>query len=262
MQSELRVVKVAGDQASRHWPVNNLGQVHQAEVVVPANLAQTACGLRGCTYFSARCTLHDLTSSEFIENNLRGSHLSAVTTAPVDRCNSLAICPDGRLLIRLDRSTFEAMGLDGRKCPHSKDFYIVEIQLLAETFEPGKPCYERLRQVPTCTFDVIACRTAMGQPAAIQFPEGVEYQRHEAAVEQRPLGVVQTPVWDPAELWSRPADQLHQFAEAILEWAGELACGARGSCGVQDNDDGSFACICYMPIPELVVWQVCECVHV
>ncbi|CAM9450792.1 unnamed protein product [Choristocarpus tenellus] len=126
--------------------------------------------LREYFYYRVRGGLASLLEENFLRSHVLSSCFCAVAlNAASDHGNSFAILPRGRLILFLDRESFQAMGLPGEAAPsrprgtskytgggpdrgdsrgwsskRACNRYLSIIDLSAKSFRPGKPLRERV----------------------------------------------------------------------------------------------------------------------
>ena len=94
--------------------------------------------------FLCRARLSTLIEKKFLDNYVRRGSFCALSLTEIDHSNSFAIVPEGKLLIRLDKLTYEKFGIDGKKLGFDSSRFQITIDLKQKSFEPGKKNYDRL----------------------------------------------------------------------------------------------------------------------
>ncbi|KAK6185951.1 hypothetical protein SNE40_008078 [Patella caerulea] len=105
-----------------------------------------------------------LVEEEFLGGFVRNGSLHLMSNKThIDTDNCLALLPSGVMVLNLTKDTYESLGLEGKPsqyCLRKKTMrYVVQIDLKAASFVPGKKLYERvktcLHQQTDLTFDLL-----------------------------------------------------------------------------------------------------------
>ncbi|XP_020623915.1 ribonuclease P protein subunit p40-like [Orbicella faveolata] len=91
--------------------------------------------------------VHAFTEEEFIRTFIKtGQFIALSWETRIDSGNCVAVLPTGVLILSLDKDTYEQLGLTGKPSAFQKKHrFIVEVNLAAPYFVPGKKLYERVR---------------------------------------------------------------------------------------------------------------------
>uniref|UniRef100_A0A480TVP4 Ribonuclease P protein subunit p40 isoform X1 n=1 Tax=Sus scrofa TaxID=9823 RepID=A0A480TVP4_PIG len=100
-------------------------------------------------YYSVKdLPLHELITHEFINTFVKKGSCSALTyNTNIDEDNAAALLPNGKLILSLDKDTYEETGLQGRPSRYSGRKimkFIVSIDLMDLSFNPASKKYERV----------------------------------------------------------------------------------------------------------------------
>ncbi|XP_046826355.1 ribonuclease P protein subunit p40-like [Vespa crabro] len=91
----------------------------------------------------------ELLNQEFIEAFIKKGELTLLTIGnKIDLCNTIAVTPNGILIISLIREDFQKLGLEGNDSAFdykTNTRNVVKIDLTANHFVPGKKNYERVK---------------------------------------------------------------------------------------------------------------------
>ncbi|XP_044752478.1 ribonuclease P protein subunit p40-like isoform X3 [Coccinella septempunctata] len=127
--------------------------VHSVTVILPDILSvpdSFGLNLTNCDYYRVNSlTIDELVKPDFLKNFLNCGNvnlLSVNTSIDCDDCIAITTC--GKLILHLNKLTFQTLGLEG-KVSHfhklSKGKYIVSIDLKSDSLKPGKAFYERVK---------------------------------------------------------------------------------------------------------------------
>ncbi|XP_022108715.1 ribonuclease P protein subunit p40-like isoform X1 [Acanthaster planci] len=94
--------------------------------------------------------LAELTNANFIEKFVKTGRLYILSTGQnIDTHNVVAILPTGRLVLSVNKDTYQELGLEGKPSqfekPRKVTKYCVEVNLVGESFCKGKRSYERVQ---------------------------------------------------------------------------------------------------------------------
>ncbi|GAB6033580.1 Ribonuclease P protein subunit p40 [Chamberlinius hualienensis] len=125
--------------------------VHQMEITLPysSHVVDVSPAHTDCEYYFVKeAPLTLFLDADFIGAFVKTGKiyfLSWGTRIDVDDC--VALLPSGKLVLSLTKDTFEELGLEGRKSrfePKKSRKFVIEIDLLAKSFYPGKPNFDRM----------------------------------------------------------------------------------------------------------------------
>ncbi|XP_076247109.1 ribonuclease P protein subunit p40 isoform X2 [Calliopsis andreniformis] len=145
-----------------HYFNHSVSLVLPDTVRIPDELL--ACISEDSDYYRINAVnVFDLINKEFIEAFVKTGELNLLAIGnQIDLDNSIAITPNGHLVLSLLTEDFQKLGLEGKasffdRKVHTR--YVVTIDLKSESFTPGKKNYEHvltsLKERLKQTFDVI-----------------------------------------------------------------------------------------------------------
>eukprot|EP01121_Diplochlamys_sp_Union-15-3_P011966 TRINITY_DN3520_c0_g1_i1.p1 TRINITY_DN3520_c0_g1~~TRINITY_DN3520_c0_g1_i1.p1 ORF type:complete len:243 (+),score=26.95 TRINITY_DN3520_c0_g1_i1:23-751(+) len=123
---------------ARHW-FNRM-----MEVVLPDS---ESVPLHSNQFYHVCLSLSDIVEPNFLQNYIKkGFFLGLSICCKLDTENVIAIY-GGEIMLSLDKDTYEQLGLTGTaaKYPPKGNRFIVRVNMLASSFIPGKPLYERVK---------------------------------------------------------------------------------------------------------------------
>ncbi|XP_069469551.1 ribonuclease P protein subunit p40 isoform X2 [Ambystoma mexicanum] len=92
--------------------------------------------------------VHELASSEFVNTFIKkGSFYALSYNTKIDQDNSVALLPTGKLILSVDKDTYEELGLDGTRSHYAGKNpmrYIIKIDLTEAAFTPDAKKYKRV----------------------------------------------------------------------------------------------------------------------
>ncbi|KAH9815576.1 ribonuclease P 40kDa subunit-domain-containing protein [Melampsora americana] len=93
-----------------------------------------------------------LMQSEVAQTYLRSGSLIVLSKSSIPGDDVLAVDGYGKIHMRLNRSTYETLGLPGRpsKFGPRRQYYVVEIDMRDKTMRPGQKGYDRIRDRLKC----------------------------------------------------------------------------------------------------------------
>jgi ribonuclease P/MRP protein subunit RPP40 len=115
---------------------------------VPESLTQVLSN--DCDYYKLiNVKLNEFVTKNFFTNFVNSGSLYILSVdSRIDCDNCVAVTPNGRLILNLNKSTYQSLGLEGSVShfhAKSRDRYVVTIDLKQKHFKPGKPNYERTK---------------------------------------------------------------------------------------------------------------------
>ncbi|XP_038070339.1 ribonuclease P protein subunit p40-like [Patiria miniata] len=128
---------------------------HAVEVFLPCcdslpDAVQVSSPQRQEYYAVKRLPLAELTNAEFVSRFVKAGRLYVLSIGQhIDTHNVAAILPTGRLILSVNKDTYQELGLEGKPSqfekPRKVTKYSVEVNLVAESFCKGKKNYERVQ---------------------------------------------------------------------------------------------------------------------
>lgn len=91
--------------------------------------ASVACdamrsNLSDAFYYAIRCNAGLFSDAAFVESHVKGAQLYAISAAtPLDRTDTVAITPDGKMHLSVTKDTFQQLGLPGKESLYCKGMH-------------------------------------------------------------------------------------------------------------------------------------------
>lgn len=162
--------------------------------------------------------LHELITHEFINTFVKKGSCSALTyNANIDEDNAAALLPNGKLILSLDKDTYEETGLQGRPSRYSGRKimkFIVSIDLMDLSFHPASKKYERVswafKEKKPLRFDFLLAwhQTGAEESTLMSYFSSYRIQEHRPKIAVSSVADLQCPVLRSSELGAsrtRPA---------------------------------------------------------
>ncbi|XP_068697129.1 ribonuclease P protein subunit p40-like isoform X1 [Montipora foliosa] len=126
---------------------------HAVQFVIPnSSLGSILQYFQGITptqdhFLLIEIPVHTFTEPEFIKTFVKNGHFVALSWhTRIDSGTCVAVLPTGMLILSLDKDTYEQLGLTGKPSAfQKKQRFIVEVDLKAPYFVPGKKYYDRVK---------------------------------------------------------------------------------------------------------------------
>lgn len=240
--------------SAQHDPVHavsdSLTGVQQIELQIPLMQGSSGKSPRKSTpgvYYIVTGPLSDLLGPTFLNKYIRRAKTQIFAVShrtEIDHGNTLAIIPGSKLILQVDKDTFERLGLAGTainkaSCPTGQRFQIV-VKLGSKNYDPGSDMYKRLlwclkRIAPV---QLVVCNGVQGETgdtAPIEFPASFTVQKRAVSMTETLLPDVRVP---DLPRWFKLLGVQERSASGTLVATDEIA------AGFQDLDDwiGAVAC--------------------
>ncbi|KAM4817125.1 ribonuclease P protein subunit p40 [Urocitellus parryii] len=216
----------------------------------------------GPYYFVKNLPLHELITHEFIHTFVKKGSCYALTyNTNIDEDNTVALLPNGKLILSLDKDTYEETGLQGHPSQYSGRKimkFIVSIDLMDLSFNLNSKKYERIcwsfKEKKPMKFDFLLAwhHTGAEESSMLSFFSKYQIQEHQPKVSMSTLSDLQCPVLQSGELRGKPETSCS--ALELLDWLGGVFCNADLN-KEPDNFISNFCC----PQPSTVVAQAHLC---
>lgn len=227
-------------------------------------------------YYTVRCPLKAILTQDFINKHIRtkGTHRFYALSCPEEcsnsnvsgalysgrECQSLAnrfaILPSGKLVLSLDRETYQQLGLEGsspkyEKFGNNKDGERrIVIDLSAPSFVPGKPLHDRVlwclspERTTEVAFHCCFINTSSGTSEEITFDEGITAERKALVVREETIGEVLQPTAQSIKRVPSIASKRQQSdVKSLHLWAGLLAVRSDPVVNYRRHELGDFISI-------------------
>ncbi|XP_012589611.1 PREDICTED: ribonuclease P protein subunit p40 [Condylura cristata] len=178
----------------------------------------------------------------------------------VDEDSTAALLPGGKLILSLDKDTYEGCGLQGRPSRLSgraAPKYVVSIDLLELAAQPGSKTAQRVAWSFTekpLKFDFLLAWHRPGADASTLPSHFSSYRvrEHQPKVSVSTVTDLPCPLLQSGALGGQP--EASCSAPEFLQWLGAVFCGAD-----LNNQPSDFVSTCSCPQPSAVAAQACLC---
>ncbi|XP_067853688.1 ribonuclease P protein subunit p40 isoform X1 [Heptranchias perlo] len=216
----------------------------------------------GDYYLVKQLPLHEMLEPEFINKFVRKGFLYALSyNTRIDQDNTIALLPTGKLILSVDKDTYEELGLEGQPSKYSHKTtvrYNVTVDLGDATFVPGEKRYNRvmwaLKEKKPLTFDFLMTWHPTGGEDATLASYFMKYQCkvYQPTVSTRMLNDTDCPVLLSNELKGKLNESCS--AQEFLDWLGAVFNNI--DC---NNQADSFLSTYCCPWPSTVLQKACLC---
>ncbi|XP_005997017.1 ribonuclease P protein subunit p40 isoform X1 [Latimeria chalumnae] len=213
-------------------------------------------------YLVKNVSLHELVTEEFFSAFIKkGSFYALSFNTRIDQDNTVAFLPTGKLVLSVDKDTFEELGLEGRPSQYTHKRatrYTILVDLIDSSFAPGTKKHKRLVWALTekkpLLFDLlIAGYTAGGEEMKLSsYFYKYSCKEYHPTVSVKTLRNTECPVLYSRKLNGEP-DQFCDTQE-FFDWLGAVSNNVE--C---DNTSCSFLSNYCCPQPSTVMDQACLC---
>ncbi|KAF7248780.1 Ribonuclease P protein subunit p40 [Varanus komodoensis] len=229
--------------------------------IVPDGLKNAVENI-GEFYLVKNLSLHEFVTQEFINTFVnKGSCYALTYNTRIDQDNTAALLPTGKLILSLDKDTYEELGLQGRPSLYSGKKpmrYIVTVDLTDSTFIPNSKKHNRviwaLKEKNPLKFDFLLAwhHTGSEESSLMSYFSKNEVQSHHPKITFSTLKHVQCPVLEHTKLQGEPGAAC--TAQEFFEWLGAIS----SNVGLE-NTSSSFLSTYTCPQPSTVVEQALLC---
>uniref|UniRef100_A0A2R8ZLL8 Ribonuclease P/MRP subunit p40 n=1 Tax=Pan paniscus TaxID=9597 RepID=A0A2R8ZLL8_PANPA len=216
----------------------------------------------GPYYFVKNLPLHELITPEFISTFIKKGSCCALTyNTNIDEDNTVALLPNGKLILSLDKDTYEETGLQG----HPSQFsgrkimkFIVSIDLMELSLNLDSKKYERVswsfKEKKPLTFDFLLAwhNTGSEESTMMSYFSKYQIQEHQPKVALSTLRDLQCPVLQSSELEGTP--EVSCRALELFDWLGAVFSNVD-----LNNEPNNFISTYCCPEPSTVVAKAYLC---
>ncbi|KAK2509937.1 hypothetical protein MC885_019016 [Smutsia gigantea] len=184
----------------------------------------------GPYYFVKNLPLHELITQEFIDTFVKKGSCYALTyNTNIDEDNTVALLPNGKLILSLDKDTYEETGLQGRPSQYSGRKvmkFIVSIDLVALSLNLDSKKYERiswsLKEKKPLKFDFLLAwhHTGAEDSTMMSYFSNYRIQEHQPKIALSTVADLQCPVLQSGALRGDP--EAACSALELLDWLGAV----------------------------------------
>ncbi|XP_049950542.1 ribonuclease P protein subunit p40-like isoform X2 [Schistocerca serialis cubense] len=147
-----KVLKEEDDAEKSHAIVSSHHFNHMISVVIPDTLSVPSsivdALLEDCAYYRIFAVpAVELINRNFLDAFVRRGELTLLShNTRIDVDDSIAVTPNGLLILSLNKGTYQQLGLEGRQSffQRDSDRYIINLDIKASNFGPGNKNYERV----------------------------------------------------------------------------------------------------------------------
>ncbi|KAM5300253.1 ribonuclease P protein subunit p40 isoform 3-T3 [Ctenodactylus gundi] len=214
----------------------------------------------GPYYFVKNLPLHEFITHEFINTFVKKGSCYALTySTNIDEDNTVALLPNGKLILSLDKDTYEETGLQGHPSKYSGRNimkFIVSIDLVDSSFNLDSKKYKRtswsLKEKKPLKFDFLLAWHHTEDSSVMSYFSKYQIQEHQPKVAISTVKDLQCPVLRSGELGGEA--EASCSAQELFDWLGAAFCNAD-----LNNEPNNFISSYCCPQPSMVVAKACLC---
>ncbi|XP_058411323.1 ribonuclease P protein subunit p40 isoform X3 [Diceros bicornis minor] len=216
----------------------------------------------GPYYFVKNLPLHEFITHGFINTFVKKGSCYALTyNTNIDEDNTVALLPNGKLILSLDKDTYEETGLQGRPSQYSGRKimkFIVSIDLMDLSSNLGSKKYERVswsfKEKKPLKFDFLLAwhHTGAEESTMMSYFSNYRIQEHQPKIALSTVTDLQCPVLQSGELRGVPGAACS--AGELLDWLGAVFSNAE-----LNNEPNNFISTYCCPQPSSVVAKAYLC---
>ncbi|XP_060019743.1 ribonuclease P protein subunit p40 [Lagenorhynchus albirostris] len=216
----------------------------------------------GPYYFVKDLPLHELIAHEFINTFVKKGACYALTyNTNIDEDNTVALLPNGKLILSLDKDTYEETGLQGRPSQYSgrKTMkFIVSIDLMDLSSKLDSKKYKRIswafKEKKPLKFDFLLAwhQTGAEGSTMMSYFSNYRIQERQPKIALSTVTDLPCPVLRSGELRGEP--EAACSAQELFEWLGAVFSNAE-----LNNEPDNFISTYCCPQPSTVVARASLC---
>ncbi|XP_027630765.1 ribonuclease P protein subunit p40 isoform X2 [Tupaia chinensis] len=214
----------------------------------------------GPYYVVKNLPLHELITHEFINTFVKKGSCYALTyNTNIDEDNTVALLPNGKLILSLDKDTYEETGLQGHPSRYSGRKvmkFIVSIDLMDLSNNPDSKKYGRtswsLKEKKPLKFDFLLARHNAEESTMMSYFSSYQIQEHQPKVALSTLRDLQCPVLQSNALSGEP--EASCSAPELFDWLGAVFSNVD-----LNNEPSSFISTYCCPQPSTIVAKAHLC---
>uniref|UniRef100_A0A8C5L787 Ribonuclease P 40 subunit n=1 Tax=Jaculus jaculus TaxID=51337 RepID=A0A8C5L787_JACJA len=213
-------------------------------------------------YYSVQnLPLHELIAHEFISTFVQKGPCYALSyNTGIDEDDTAALLPNGKLILSLDKDTYEETGLQGHPSRYSGRKimkFVVSIDLMDLSLNLDSKKSERiswcLKEKKPMKFDfLLAWHHTAGESTMMSYFSKYHIREHQPKVALSTVTELPCPVLQSRELRGKPEESCS--APELLDWLGAVFCGAD-----LNNEPSDFISTYCCPQPSTVAARACLC---
>ncbi|XP_058141170.1 ribonuclease P protein subunit p40 isoform X2 [Dasypus novemcinctus] len=216
----------------------------------------------GPYYLVKNLPLHELITLDFINTFVKKGSCCALTyNTSIDEDNTVALLPNGKLILSLDKDTYEEIGLQGHPSQYSSRKimkFIVSIDLMDLSFHPDSKKYQRIswsfKEKKPLKFDFLLAWHHAGSEdsAMMSYFSNYRIQEHQPKIALSTLADLQCPVLQSGQL--QGMSEVACTAQELFDWLGAVYSNVE-----LNNEPTNFISTYCCPQPSTVVAKACLC---
>ncbi|XP_037699288.1 ribonuclease P protein subunit p40 isoform X2 [Choloepus didactylus] len=214
-------------------------------------------------YYSVKnLPLYELITYEFINTFIKKGSCYALTyNTSIDEDNTVALLPNGKLILSLDKDTYEETGLQGHPSQYSSRKtmkFIVTIDLMDLSFNLDSKKYKRIswsfKEKKPLKFDFLLAwhHTGSEESTMMSYFSNYQIQEHQPKIALSTLASLQCPVLQSSELRGTP--EVACTAQELFDWLGAVYSNVE-----LNNEPSNFISTYCCPQPSTVVTKASLC---
>uniref|UniRef100_A0A8C5IB64 Ribonuclease P/MRP subunit p40 n=3 Tax=Passeriformes TaxID=9126 RepID=A0A8C5IB64_JUNHY len=213
-------------------------------------------------YLVRNLPIHELVAHEFIDAFVKkGSCYALAYKTKIDQDNTAALLPNGKLILSVDKDTYEELGLQGRPSRYSGKKvmrYIITVDLTDAGFHPESKKHNRvlwaLKEKKPLEFDFLLAwyNTGAEGSTLMSYFSKNQIQALKPKITFSTLRDLQCPVLQSNDLQGKPEESCS--TEELFEWLGAVLNQVS-----LDNKSSSFLSTYCCPEPNTVVEKAFLC---
>ncbi|XP_074126966.1 ribonuclease P protein subunit p40 [Sminthopsis crassicaudata] len=216
----------------------------------------------GPYYLVKNLPLHELIVHDFINNFVKKGSCYALTyNTNIDQDNTVALLPNGKLIVSLDKDTYEEIGLQGHPSRYSGRKvmrYIVTLDLMDSSFNPESKKYKRANwafsEKKPLKFDFLLAWHHEGaeQSTVMSYFSKYQIQEHQPKIAFGTLRDLQCPLLLSGELGGKPEESCS--SPELFDWLGAIFSNVE-----LNNQSFNFVSTYCCPQPSILVEKAYLC---
>ncbi|KAF6111177.1 ribonuclease P/MRP subunit p40 [Phyllostomus discolor] len=216
----------------------------------------------GPYYFVKNLPLHELITQEFINTFVKKGSCCALTyNTNIDEDNTVALLPNGKLILSLDKDTYEETGLQGHPSRYSGRKimkFIISIDLMDLSFNLDSKKYKRIswsfKEKKPLKFNFLLAwhPTGMEESTMMSYFSNYGIQEHQPKIAVSMVTDLQCPVLQSSEL--RGKLEVACSARELFDWLGAVFSNAD-----LNNEPSNFISTYCCPQPSTLMAKASLC---
>ncbi|XP_006634444.2 ribonuclease P protein subunit p40 [Lepisosteus oculatus] len=213
-------------------------------------------------YLVKNFPIYKILEEKFLEKQVKAGSLCALSyKTRIDQDNTFALLPTGKLVLSLDKDTYEDLGLEGQPSQYNHKVpvrYVITVDLADKSLAPGTNKYKRvmwaLKEKVQLRSDFLMAKHKPDEeecPLASCFTD-YQYKEYKPSVSTQTLSDVPCPVIHSKHLKGQAEESCD--SQEFVEWLGAVTAGIE--C---NNEASSFLSTYCCPDPRIIMGKACLC---